>query len=156
MNRRRDLSMLYGALAGFALFVLLASWVFAHIDWGSHVGSPVDYLFPEGTQIIETRDSHGGFHGDGVAFLAAQIPPEDSQEFALSLQERNFTDGSIPEDIQYKLQIDPETRIVAEVSNSLWWFEDESPEDCFGEYTNYTFHAYDLDNAIYYYIEFDS
>ena len=80
--------MLYGALAGFTLFVLFAGWIFAHIDWDSHVGSPVVHLFPEGTQIIEERDSHGGFHGDGVAFLAAQIPQSSSEEFALLLQER--------------------------------------------------------------------
>lgn len=71
-------------------------------------------------------------------------------------QERNFTDLAVPEDIQYQLRIDPETCIAADISNSLWWFEDESPADCLGEYTNYTFHAYDLDNGIYYYIEFDS
>lgn len=80
--------MLYGVLAGFTLFGLFAGWLFAHIDWNSHVGSPVDYLFPEGTQIIEERDSHGGFHGDGVAFLSAQIPPEASQDFAFLLQAR--------------------------------------------------------------------
>ena len=72
------------------------------------------------------------------------------------LQERNFTDLAVPEDIQYQLRIDPETCIATDISNSLWWFEDESPDDCLGEYTNYTFHAYDLDNGIYYYIEFDS
>lgn len=156
MNKKRDYSMLYGVLAGFTLFVLFAGWLFAHIDWDSHVGSPVDYLFPEGTQIIEERDSHGGFHGDGVAFLSAQIPPEASQDFAFLLQERNFTDLAVPEDIQYQLRIDPETCIAADIPNCLWWFEDESPADCLGEYTNYTFHAYDLDNGIYYYIEFDS
>lgn len=157
MKGNRDYSMLYGVLAGFALFVLFVGWLIAHTDWDSHVGSPVDYLFPEGTQIIEERDSHGGFHGDGVAFLSAQIPPEASQDFALLLQERNFTDLAVPEDIQYQLRIDPETCIAADISNSLWWFEDESPDDCLGEYTNYTFHAYDLDNGIYYYyIEFDS
>ena len=83
MKGNRDYSMLYGVLAGFALFVLFVGWLIAHTDWDSHVGSPVDYLFPEGTQIIEERDSHGGFHGDGVAFLSAQIPPEASQDFAL-------------------------------------------------------------------------
>ena len=68
MKGNRDYSMLYGVLAGFALFVLFVGWLIAHTDWDSHVGSPVDYLFPEGTQIIEERDSHGGFHGDCVAF----------------------------------------------------------------------------------------
>ena len=75
---------------------------------------------------------------------------------AFLLQERNFTDLAVPEDIQYQMRIDPETCIAADISNSLWWFEDESPADCLGEYTNYTFRAYDLDNGIYYYIEFDS
>jgi len=148
--------MLYGALAGFALFALLAGWLIAHTDRDGYVRSPLRYLFPEGTQIIEERDSHGGFHGDGVAFLAAQIPESASREFALLLQERNFTDLAVPEEIQYQLRIDPETCMAADISNSLWWFEDESPADCLGEYTNYTFHAYDLDTSIYYYIESDS
>lgn len=156
MRENRAHSILYGVLAGFALFGLFAGWVFTHIDWNDHGGAPMDHLFPDGTQLIEQCDSHGGFHGDGVAFLAVQIPPGTSAEFASLLQESGFTDMPLPEDIQYKLRIDPETCMAADIPNSLWWFEDQSPADCLGKYTNYTFHAYDPDNAVYYFIESDS
>jgi hypothetical protein len=48
-----------------------------------------------------------------------------------------------------------ETRIAADVTGP-WWFEDESPKDCVGQYTNYTFHIYDPETYTYYYIEYDS
>lgn len=157
-KERRDFSMLYGVLAGFALFALVAVWIFAHIDWDSHVESPVDYLFPEGTQIIEERDSHGGFHGDGVAFLSAQIPVESSQGFAQLLREKGFTNVPISEELQDQLRGCSETCMAADIPNCLWWFQDESPKSNGSRdwFINYTLHLYDLDTSIYYYIEFDS
>ena len=157
--KKKGLAMCYAALIGliwiaFRVLPRLALPVF--VIWAITTPSTIGIDFPEGTQIIEERDSHGGFLGDGVTLIAAQIPPETSEDFIQILWEKGFTDAPISEDIRYKLQNDPETCMAAEVFNGLWWFEEESPADCLGEYTNYTFHAYDLDTSIYYYIEYDS
>ena len=155
MNPKKDRSMYYAAFISFILFILLVGWVVAHIDLESSAG-PAYALFPDGYQIIEKRDSHGGFHGDGVAFLAVQIPEESSQDFARLLQEENFTDSELPEPIQSQLRTDSETCMASDILNAFWLFEDESPEGNHGMYTNYILHIYDLDTGIYYYMEYDS
>ena len=43
------------------------------------------------------------------------------------LQERNFTDLAVPEDIQYQLRIDLETYIAADIPNCLWCFKMNLP-----------------------------
>ena len=157
--KKRDYSMLYAVIVGFLLFAGGFAALNYIRDFGGSWYNSRDFdryfSFLEGTEYKHT-DSHGGFLGDGVTMIVAQIPEEASPEFIQLLWEKGFTDTPVPEDIQYQLRIDPETCMAADISHSLWWFEDESPADCLGEYTNYTFHAYDLDNGIYYYIEFDS
>ena len=68
MKRKRDFSMLYGAVAGFLLFVI----GFAALNyimnfggaWYNSTNFDRYFSFPEGTQYEQT-DSHGGFLGDG-------------------------------------------------------------------------------------------
>lgn len=145
--------MLYSALAGFTLFVLLVSWFIAHTDWSSLAG-PVYSILPDGYQIIEDRDTHT--FRDGTRIFVVKIPPEASDSFAASLQEKGFVNTPLTDDIYQKVKGDPEVEVVTSVTNGLWWIKDDSPEDDQGEYTNYDLHVYDLDTRTYYYFESDS
>ena len=153
MKERRDYSMLYGALAGFTLFVLLVSWFIAHTDWSSPAG-PVYSILPDGYQIIEDRDTHT--FRDGTRIFVVKIPSEASDSFAVSLQEKGFVNTPLTDDIYQKVKSDSEVEVVTSVTNGLWWIKDDSPEDDQGEYTNYDLHVYDLDTRTYYYFESDS
>ena len=159
MKRKRDFSMLYGALAGFILlvggFILLALINDALLPWYECSDFERLFTFPEGTPY-HLKNTHGGFLGDGVTVLTAQIPLESSQDFVQVLWEKGFTDSPVPEDIRKEISNDPDTNMVPEVSNCLWWFQDESPDKSRDWYTNYTFHMYDLDTCTYYYIEYDT
>ena len=155
MKRKRDFAMLYAVLAGFLLFFGIP---FTLIVWATVREDNRPYrLLPDGAQIIEQRDSHGGFLGDGVSFMSVQIPLKDSAEFVQQLKEKGFTDAPVPEDIRGKVSGDKETCEAADIAHALWWFRDDSPDDvCLLCYTNYTFQIYDLNTGIYYYIEYDS
>ena len=155
MRQKKDYSMLYGVLAGFAVFILVAGWFIIHIDRGNHVHVPIEHLFPEGTQVIEESDSHE--FRDGTALAAVQIPPEASENFAQNLRRQNFVETPIAEDVQWTLTGVSEAEASLKVTNGLWYFSDDTPEQFRGEqYHNYTFMMYDLDTAICYYIEYDS
>jgi hypothetical protein len=153
MKREKDRSMLYAVLAGAILFALAFVIYDSSLAWYDRTDFKQYFSFPEGTSYQKT-DSHSGFLGDGVTVLIAQVPPESSQAFIQVLWEKGFTDEPIPEKLRKKIAGDPETRLVSEVSG-LWWLRDESPDGTY-EYTNYTFHIYDLDTCTYYYIEYDS
>jgi hypothetical protein len=152
MKQKKDRTMLYAVLAGALLFALALVIYDSSLPWYDRTDLKQYFSFPEGTAYQKT-DSHGGFLGDGVTVLVAQIPPDSSQAFIQVLWEKGFTDEPIPEKLQKKIADDPETHLAAEASG-LWWFQDESPEG--GEYTNYTFHIYDPGACTYYYIECDS
>ena len=153
MKGSRDYSMLYGALAGFTLFVLLVGWFVARTDWSSPAG-PMYGILPDGYQIVEDSDTHT--FRDGTRTFIVKIPSEDSDSFAAALEEKGFVNTPLPDDIYQKVKGDPEVKVVTTVTNGLWWFKDDSPEDIWGEYTNYDLHIYDLDTGIYYYFESDS
>jgi len=145
--------MLYGALAGFTLFVLLVGWFVARTDWSSPAG-PMYGILPDGYQIVEDSDTHT--FRDGTRTFIVKIPSEASDSFAAALEEKGFVNTPLPDDIYQKVKGDPEVKVVTTVTNGLWWFKDDSPEDIWGEYTNYDLHIYDLDTGIYYYFESDS
>ena len=148
--------MLYGALAGFILFVggfiLLVLINDALLPWYECSDFERLFSFPEGTPY-RMKDTHGGFRGDGETILVAQIPPESSQDFVQVLREKGFTDAPLPEDIRQEISYHHEISAAAEVSNGLWWFQNESLTRDRSGFTNYAFHMYDLDTRIYYYIE---
>ncbi len=97
------------------------------------------------------KDTHGGFRGEGETFLVAQIPLESSRDFVQVLREKGFTDTPLPEDIRQHISYHHEISAVTEVSNGLWWFQDESLTS--GDFIEYAFHMYDLDTRLYYYIK---
>jgi len=152
-KQQKDFSMLYGALAGFTLFVLLVGWFVARTDWSSPAG-PMYGILPDGYQIVEDSDTHT--FRDGTRTFIVKIPSEASDSFAAALEEKGFVNTPLPDDIYQKVKGDPEVKVVTTVTNGLWWFKDDSPEDIWGEYTNYDLHIYDLDTGIYYYFESDS
>ena len=152
-KQQKDFSMLYGALAGFTLFVLLVGWFVARTDWSSPAG-PIYGILPDGYQIVEDSDTHT--FRDGTRTFIVKIPSEASDSFVASLEEKGFVNTPLPDDIYQKVKGDPEVKVVTTVTNGLWWFKDDSPEDIWGEYTNYDLHIYDLDTGIYYYFESDS
>ena len=155
MNRKRDFAMLYAVLAGFFLFCGIP---FTLVVWATVREDNRPYrLLPETAQIIEQRDSHGGFLGDGVSFMSAQIPLKDSAEFVQQLKENGFTDTPVPEAIQGKVRGDKETCAAADIAHALWWFRNDHVDSaCPVCYTNYTFQVYDPNTGIYYFIEYDS
>lgn len=160
-ERNKRHSIVYGMLAASLLLALVfityhADVVYdASLPWYEHTDFERYFSFPVGTPYHKT-DSHGGFHGDGVTTIVAQIPPESAQDFVQILWEKGFTDAPLPENIRKEIAGDPDTNVASVVSNGLWWFQDESPEKGRDWYANYTFHIYDLDTCTYYYIEYDS
>ena len=154
MKRKRDFSMLYGALAGFVLLVggliLAFSILNASLPWYECSDFEHLFSFPEGTPY-RMKDDHGGFRGEGETILVALIPPESAQDFVQVLREKGFTDTPLPEDIRQHISYHHEISAATEVSNGLWWFQDESLT--WGDFIDYAFHMYDLDTRIYYYIE---
>ena len=149
MKRKRDFSMLYGTLAGFILLVLIND---ALLPWYECSDFERLFTFPEGTPY-HMKDTHGGFHADGETVLVAQIPPESAQDFVQVLREKGFTDAPLPEDIRQHISYHHEISAATEVSNGLWWFQDESLT--WGDFIDYAFHMYDLDTRIYYYIKYN-
>ncbi|MBQ2830872.1 MAG: hypothetical protein IJF15_07670 [Oscillospiraceae bacterium] len=153
MKRKRDFTMLYAVLAGFLLFYGIPITL---IVW-SAVSEDDRIFFPETAQIIEQRDSHGGFLGDGVSFMSVQIPLKDSAEFVQQLKENGFTDEPVPESIRKKVRGDEETCAAADIAHAIWWFRNDHVDSVSPSvYTNYTFRVYDLNTGIYYFIEYDS
>lgn len=160
-ERKKTRSMFFRVLA-ITLLLALAHITYhvgvvydASLPWYEHTDFERYFSFPVGTPYHKT-DSHGGFLGDGVTTIVAQIPPESAQDFVQVLREKGFTDAPLPENIRKKIAGDPETSMASGVSNGLWWFQDESPEKGRDWYANYTLHMYDLDTCTYYYIEYDS
>ena len=135
--------------------VLLAGWLITRKDNEDYIHTPINYLLPEGFQIIEMSDTHE--FRDGVTFVAARISPETSEAFAQKLQGRNFVETPITEDVRWELDGIYETEAALNVVNGLWHFEDETPEQFRGEQCyNYTFMIFDVDTGIFYYVESDS
>ena len=124
--KNRDHSMLLAVIVGFLLFAGgFAALTYIRDFWGSWYNSrDFDryFSFPEGTEYEHT-DSHGGFLGDGVTTIVAQIPAGSSQEFIQVLWEKGFTNAQLPDDIYQKVIGDPETEAAA-IMDGLWWFGD--------------------------------
>lgn len=153
--QKRDYSMLYGVLGGFGLFVLLPLLVALYFIWPSYMYSKAHPFFPEGTQVTQTDDH--GFPGDGTATVTAHIPPDASKEFAQKLREDGFQETPLSDFVQRQLQGITEAEAAAQVTNGLWYFQDDTPEEFRSEYCrDYTFEIYDLDACVYYSIESDS
>ncbi|WP_294855814.1 hypothetical protein [uncultured Oscillibacter sp.] len=113
-------------------------------------------FFLERTQVTQT-DDHGGFHGDGIATITAHIPPDASEEFAQKLRDDGFKETPLSDFAQQSLLDIRKLKYVGQVTNGLWLFWDDSPEETSnGECTDFRIEIYDLDACIYYSIGYDS
>lgn len=155
MNQKKDPILRFAVLVWVVALVLLAGWLITHKDNENYRHTPINYLRPEGFQIIEMSDTHE--FRDGTTFVAAYIPPEASEAFAQKLQGRNFVETPITEDVIWELSGVSEAEATLNVVNGLWHFKDDTPEQFLGERCyDYTVMIYDLDTGIFYYIESDS
>lgn len=125
--RKRDHSMLYGILGGFEFFVLLPLLIALCFTWVNYANSEDRIIFPAGTQDTRT-DDYGGFPAEGTATVTAHIPPDKSEEFAQQLRERGFQETPLSEFVQWQLQGVTEAEDAAQVTNGLWYFQDDTPK----------------------------
>ena len=155
MKQKKNHTLRYAVLVGVAVFVLIVGWLITHKENENYIHTPINYMLPEGFQIIEMSDTHE--FRDGTTFVAAYIPPDASEAFARKLQERSFTETPITEDVLWELTGVQEAEAALDVVNGLWHFKDDTPEQFRGERCyDYTVMMYDLDTSIFYYIESDS
>ena len=154
MKQKKDRSMLYAVLAGacgFALLVCVWSWLTRNYN------AP-NTIYPSGSVISEI-DTFGGFPAYGIDMEIVQIPTDQSDAFVRQLQEKGLKETPLPEDLHDTLASDPDTRMLSEISNGLWWFRNDSAfEDdggmLAGRYTNFTFTIYDIDACVYYHMKY--
>ena len=152
MKEKKDQSMLYAVLAGvcgFALLICVWSW----LDRGNHAPN---ITYPSGSVISEI-DTFGGFPAFGIDMQIIQIPMDQSDEFIRQLQGKGMEETPLPEDLRYTLESDPDTSVLSEISNGLWWFRNDSGHDggmLAGRYTNFTFVVYDIDACVYYHVKY--
>ena len=155
MKQKKNPMLRYAVLVGVVALVLLAGWLVTHKDNENYIHTPINYMLPEGFQIIEMSDTHE--FRDGTTFVAAYIPPDASEAFVQKLQERNFVGTPIAEEVKWELSGVSEAEATLNVVNGLWHFKDDTPEEFRGEWCyDYTVMIYDLDTNIFYYIESDS
>ena len=111
---------------------------------------------------VKSEDNHGGFHGDGELFAALdcskdkeniidQIKEWDTlpivDENILSQFNRFQTDDFYNDAVKkYDLLNKP---------NGFYYFKGKD-QNSYGDYANFDFALFDLDNDIFYYFEYDS
>ena len=154
MKQKKDRSMLYAVLAGACCFaILICAW-----SWLTRNYNAPNTIYPSGSVISEI-DTFGGFPAYGIDMEIVQIPTDQSDEFTRQLQEKGLKETPLPGDLHHTLDSDPDTRMLSEISNGLWWFRNDSAfEDdggmLAGRYTNFTFTIYDIDACVYYHMKY--
>ena len=106
----------------------------------------------EGAAVVEYWDNHGGFHGDGEAFV--KLSCEEDFEKGLDLKWRSLPLEGEAYRYFYEwggLFEHPETgeRVIPEIENGYWYFESTGA-------MNWIFALYDCDENILYFYEYDS
>lgn len=162
--KNKDCSMLYAVIAGAALFALpILLLLFFGLFSGEreYTGIYVPYhmvletvAFPENAVLLESEDTHGGFHGDGMTILVVEIPASDEESFLAQLRDKGFS--SLPADeTAQNFQCLDEMSAPLQAENGLYRFYNDSPE--YANYiSNFTFELYDSDANLYYYVEEDT
>lgn len=75
---------------------------------------------------MEEKDTHGGFHGDGEAFVKVYFSNEQANKFVNKINENNhWSKLPMPERLRERVSntIDKEMKIP-NVENGYWFFED--------------------------------
>ena len=143
MKAKRDYSLLYGVLAGF----FLCSFLFGL--WFRSDTTPVPNI-PIGSIYWEV-DTFGGFPAEGIEMDIYHIPEDKIDEFFEQLMELGFERTPFPKELVEKLAKDPDTVMLAEVSDGLWWFrENVSIGEELGRYEDFNLSLYYAESGIYY------
>lgn len=152
MKQKKDRSMLYAVLAGACCFtILICAW-----SWLDRGNRAPNITYPGGSVVSET-DTFRGFPAYGIDMEIVQVPIDQSDEFVRQLQEKGMEETPLPEDLHYTLESDPDTRMLSEISNGIWWFRNDSTYDggmLAGRYTNFSFAIYDIDTCVYYHMKY--
>lgn len=119
------------------------------------------------------QDSHGGFHGDGLAFGQIVFSAADGADIAAMLSSReSWQPFPISENLTALLYGDVErqsiltdTGILPEIQEGYWYFYDRFPQSTDRSSDrellsraayNFTAALYDVQQYTLYYIEFDT
>ena len=142
--KKKDRSMLYAALIGFALFALIPALLIGIL---SFLFSQPSSFFPEGTEV-EVIDNIGGFPAFGTKKIVAHIPPEHSEAFAQKLRESGYVSTPVSPAVH---SIDRYGDLSGLYSkNGLWCIYDDTSKNYPERWKSFTFELYDLDTCTYY------
>ena len=117
-------------------------------------------------KIVKSKDTHGGFHGDGILFAIFDCSKNDNSILSQINEWKNLPitnesllhlfDGMEYHDF-YKNEMKEYN--ILNIQNGFYRFKGKNRYDEASEhehYGNYNIAIYDLDNSVLYYFEFDS
>lgn len=74
---------------------------------------------------MEEKDTHGGFHGDGEAFVKIYFSDKQSETFVKNINENNhWRKLPMPERLQNRVSNVDEVEEIPVVENGYWFFVD--------------------------------
>ena len=74
---------------------------------------------------MEEKDTHGGFHGDGEAFLKVNFSDKQAEKFVNKINQNNhWKKLPMPERLQNRVSNADEVEAIPIVKNGYWFFED--------------------------------
>ena len=120
---------------------------------------------PAAEQVI-TRESHGGFHGDGATWIELSYTSETEDQAAERMKAGGWRPLPATENLQRVMagELSDEWSFP-EIANGLWYFYDRHSEskdpaddaELFNRFSyNFTFAVFDADRDRLYYLEFDT
>ena len=117
---------------------------------------------------IEEKDTHGGFHGDGEAFVKVYFSNKQAEKFVKKINENNHWEKlPMPERLQNRVSNADEVEKIPIVENGYWFFEDRH-EKATNKYNyneifdsdraslNFSVAVFDTDNNILYFYALDT
>lgn len=149
------------------------------IYWGTLPPDPIDYVsdvlevkLPRG-EVLETVETHGGFHGDGATYIVIQFQEDISDRLVgqywhdLPMSENVSTCfyGRETETMTYGAHVNNGAGLADLITNGRYYFCDRNskatdPADdsqLLGRSSfNYTAAVYDADSCTLYYFKFDT
>ena len=104
--------------------------------------------------VLEEWDSHGGFHGDGEAFVKLSVPDDFEVQLKGNEGWNAFPLTGEPYAYYYEWggtfgTLEKGEKVIPEIENGYWYFENTGP-------MNWDFAAFDKDMGIFYYYEWDA
>ena len=156
-------------ISGLILLIILGSFFLKSTKVNRRIGKDLEIKVPYTLDFYYT-DSHGGFHGDGVALGRADVKDKDIARL-LKNPKGHWTKTPMPKELETILYggesyySDLAKRLDMEnIKNGYWMYIDRfgnkreyMKEKEIDRYiNNYSIGLLDLDKKIFYYIKFDS